>query len=202
MIGAMRRREFLGGGAVALGAGGAVLALSGCGGGSGPVGISAPSSDPLGDAEIGRVLAGAELLAIDFYRRAAEVGGLDAEHARYLRAAGADERDHYLALLGEVGADAPRELSFGYPVGTFASAETLARTGTQLEAVFLGGCLGAVAELRDEGLRTLCARIAASEAQHLTVLGDFLAPDPRPVPSLPSVLTVREAARAVAAFLA
>lgn len=196
------RRAFLGRAAVGLGAAAGLAVDAGCGGAGRPIGVSAPTSDPLDDLQIARVLAGAELLAVDFYARAAEAPGLDPEHVAYMRAAGADEREHYRALAGAVGLEVPHGLAFGYPPGTFADGAAAARTGAQLETVFLGGCLGAVAELRDEGLRTLCARIAASEAQHLAVLGDFLRPDPGPVPSLPAVLTVREAARAVAVFLA
>lgn len=139
---------------------------------------------------------------MDFYARAACVPGLSAAEAGYLRALQDHEGIHYAALVAARGDDVPTGLRFSYPAGTFESPARAARTGAALETTFLGAYLGAVEELADPGLRDLAARIAASEAQHLSGLDALLAWGPAPAPSLPSVLTVREAAAALAPFLA
>lgn len=156
----------------------------------------------LEDLAILGVAARAELLAIDFYDRAARAPGFTAAQERYLRDVADHERAHYATLAAALGDDVPAGLRFAYPDGTFDSPASAARTGAALEATFLGAYLGAVAELVDPGLRAVAARIAAAEAQHLSALDALLDPVPAQAPSLPSVLTVREAADALAPFLA
>ncbi len=145
----------------------------------------------------------AELLAIDVYSRAIGTGFFTADVLAYMEAAKQNEQDHYDALAKVLGKDAPKGLTFTYPDGTFASAKSIATTGTALETAFVGAYMGAISALKDNGLKKVAAQIGANEAQHLTTLkslgaGGTLVPNP----SLPEVLTAEQATKAVTPFLA
>lgn len=176
------------------------IAGAGCGGGRTTL-IPAPPA-VLDDTAIGRVLAGTELLAIDFYDRAASVPGLHPAESGYLRAAAANERAHHAAIALVLGAAVPHRLRFAYPPGTFSTPASVIRTGVVLEQAALSAYLGAVSQLRDPALRSLAARVAANEAQHLQDLTSLRDPGPGASISIPAVLTAREAASIVAPFLA
>ena len=197
-------------GGAALAAGGSVLALAACDGAGD--GADEAARERSGTAPAGRVddtalamlAATAELLAVDFYSRAIEALSPEGALLGYLRSARENERDHYDALAEALGAEAPSDLAFTYPAGTFASLESAAATGMALEAAFVGTYMGAVTALRDPALRALAARIGANEAQHLAALSSIAAGGDMPLapaPALPEVLTAREATEAVSPFL-
>jgi rubrerythrin len=215
----VRRSQFLSRGAkggLALVAGGSILALAACGddeetagGGStsAPAGTTAAGTDTAaaggggGDVDIAKLAATAELLAIDFYGKGIDTGFFKADVLAYMNAAQKNEQDHYDALAGVLGADAPKNLMFTYPEGTFASAKSIAATGSALEEAFVGAYMGAVSSLQDPGLKKVAAQIGANEAQHLTTLKSLEAGALVPNPSLPKVLTAEQATEAVTPFL-
>ncbi len=193
-------------GGLVLVVGGTALAAAACGdddSGSGATTTAASTAAaPVDDAAIGALAATAELLAIDFYSQAIDSGLFKADQLAYMQAARMNEQDHYDALAEVLGADAPKDLTFMYPDGTFASAGSIAETGIALETAFVGAYMGAVPALSDNGLRKVAAQIGANEAQHLTVLNSIGADGALvPNPSLPEVLTAEEATAAVTPFL-
>lgn len=175
-------------------------ALAGCG----AQGVRLAPSPPgqLDDAAIGRVLAGAALLVGEFYARAAVVPGFTPDQAARLRAAAEDERAHHGALAAAFGPGVPPRLRFAFPQLTFATPARAVGTGVALQRAAVGSFLGAVPELSAPRLGTLAARIAANGAQHLQMLMFLGAPAPGSSASIPDLLTPREAARAVAPYLA
>jgi rubrerythrin len=156
-----------------------------------------------GDVEIATLAATAELLAIDVYTRAIDTGFFDGDVLAYMEAARQNEQDHFDALAGVLGSDAPMDVKFTYPSGTFASAMSIASTGVALETAFVGAYLGAVEALQDNDLKAVAGQIGANEAQHLTTFkrleaGGKLVPNP----SFPESLTAAQATAAVTPFLA
>ena len=156
-----------------------------------------------GDVEIATLAATAELLAIDVYTRAIDTGIFDGDVLAYMEAARQNEQDHYDALAGVLGSDAPMDVEFTYPSGTFASAMSIASTGVALETAFVGAYLGAVEALEDNDLKAVAGQIGANEAQHLTTFrrleaGNRLVPNP----SFPESLTAQQATDDVTPFLA
>ena len=91
------------------------------------------------------------------------------------------------------------DFDFVYPEGTFASTASMAKVGVTLEAAFLGAYLGAVDGLATSALKQSVARIAASEAQHLSVLNRLAGAAPIGI-SFPAPLTIDEASDALDAF--
>ena len=191
----MSRAAFIGGGAAAL-------AAAGCGTGTRRTRLVPAAPAALDDAAIGRVLASTELLAIDFYERAARAPGFSPAQVAYLRSVADNERAHHAAIALVLGDTVPRHLRFRYPPGTFADPARVARTAVVLEQASLGAYLGAVSELGDTALRSLAARVAANEAQHLQALTSLDSAGPGVARAIPAVLTTREAAGIVAPFLA
>ncbi len=190
------RAEFLTLGAkggLALVVGGSVLGVA----------VGPALGQATGDVEIATLAATAELLALDVYSRAIKTGFFKADVLAYMEAARQNEQDHYDTLAGVLGADAPKNVKFTYPAGTFASAKSIAATGVALETAFVGAYLGAVEALESVDLKAVAGQVAANEAQHLTTFkrldaGNTLVPNP----SFPESLTAAQATAAVTPFLA
>jgi rubrerythrin len=155
-----------------------------------------------GDVDIAKLAATAELLAIDVYTRAIDTGLFEADVLAYMEAARQNEQDHYDALAGVLGSEAPSGLEFKYPNGTFASAKSIASTGAALETAFVGAYLGAVEALESNDLKAVAGQIGANEAQHLTTFKRLEAGMLVPNPSFPESLTAQQATDAVTPFLA
>ena len=189
----MSRAAFLSRGAsggIALVAGGSLLAAT-----TGPAFASQPT-----DADIAKLAATAELLAIDFYTKAIRSGFFKGDELRYLQRARISERAHYKALAGVLKSDTPSGLTFKYPLGSFGSRLKIAKTGVALETAFVGAYLGAVTALQSNELKGVAATIAASEASHLSVFSDIARHNPI-IPSFPKSLTATEATNALTPFL-
>jgi hypothetical protein len=192
------RAQFLSRGAkggLALVAGGTVLGLT-----SGPAvaGLSRKATD----ADIAKLAATAELLAIDFYSRCIASKKFTGDKLAYLAAARENEKAHYAALAKVLGSAAPKNLKFKYPAGTFSSRRSAAGVGSALETAFVGAYMGAVSALKDDGLKAVAAQIGANEAQHLTIFNFIGAGTLVANPPLPKVLTAAQATKAVTPFLA
>jgi ferritin-like protein len=179
-------------GGLALVAGGSVLALT-----NGPAFGSVTA-----DADIAKLAATAELLAISFYTRSIRSGKLKGAEAAYLAAALQNEKDHYKALAGVLGRAAPKGLKFKFPGGTFSSARSIGKTGQALETAFVGAYLGAVKALKSNELKGVAAQIGNTESRHLAILSNIAAGTIASGPSFPKALTAAQAKKAVTPFLA
>lgn len=183
--------------------GSAVLLLAGSA--AGAVAASA-SADTIPDADLAyaRLLVGAELLASDFYAQAIASQQFSGDVLKYVKRALFNEQEHYqtvsevLTGAGQTPAVA-EDFAFAYPKGTFASKASIAQLGVTLETAFLAAYLGAVDGLQTTGLKQPMARIAASEAQHLSLFAQLSGGDPIGI-SFPSPLTIDEASNALDAF--
>jgi hypothetical protein len=164
----LSRAQFVRGGVkggLALVAGTAVLAAA--------TGTASAAGEP-SDVDISKLAATAELLAIDFYAQAIKSGVFGGRRERYLKGARDNEIDHYNALAGVIGADAPRGLKFKYPASTFASRDNAANTGIALETAFIGAYLGAIRALDSDDLKVVAGQICANEWGHLIVFTDIV----------------------------
>jgi rubrerythrin len=189
------RAQFLARGAkggVALVAGGSILALA-----EGTA-FGAASSD----ADIAKLAATAELLAIDFYQHAIASKKLKGDELSYLYAALANEKAHYDALKGVLKSATPKDLMFKYPNGSFNSRKSIGKLGEALETAFVGAYMGAVTALKSNDLKGVAAEIGACESRHLSVLSNIAANAIVGAPNLPKVLTAKQATAAVKPFLA
>lgn len=186
------------------GGGGAAVVLAGSALGFAPAArADAPSDNDLAYA---RLLAAAELLAVDFYRRALRSRRFASAATTELKRALADERRHHRALaatLGAAGQTAAKagEIDFLYPRLAFVSRTSIAALGARLEALFLGAYLGAVAGFEADALKLTAARVAASEAQHLSFVSGE-ARGARIGPAFPRALTIDRASAELDAFTA
>jgi len=165
MGGGISRGALLARGGAALVAGSAFGALAPSAAGDTP---------PDGDLAYARLFVAAELLALDFYRRALRsrhFGHADLESLWRARAA---EHEHYesaaqiLEAAGQIPATAG-DIDFVYPRNAFSSRHSIALLGSRLESLFVSAYLGAVDGYQTPELKLLAARAAASEAQHLSI---------------------------------
>jgi Ferritin-like domain len=164
------------------------------------------AADPLpdGDLAFARLLVGAELLAIDFYTQAIAAKQFGAVTQKYMAIALQNEQAHYqsvsliLSGAGQTPAVAT-DFNFSYPAGSFGSRGKIAALGSQLETVFLGAYLGAIAGLQTLALVGPLARIAASESQHLSLWETEV--DGRPIgPAFPAPIAIDQVSDAMAAY--
>jgi hypothetical protein len=189
-VGSFSRKQLL--------ARGGTLALAGAGLGVLP-GAARAGTTTDNDLAFARLLVVAELLAIDFYERVLRSHRHPA--TAELRRSLYDERRHreaaanVLVSAGQVP-PGPADVDFVYPKHSFASHESMVALGAQLESIFLGAYLGAVAGLDDPGQRLSAARAAASEAQHLCAFTG------RVGPAFPHALPIDQASNALSRFTA
>ncbi len=165
-------------------------------------------ADPLSDNDLAfaRLLTGVELLAVDFYERALKASRFRAVGNKYLGNTLSNEQEHYgsvSAILTGAGYTpaAAADFVFTYPAGAFGSRLSIARLGRELETIFLGSYLGAVAAVQAQFLVQPLARIAASEAQHLSVWGYELGGRPLSL-AFPAPFTIDESSAALDEYTA
>ena len=154
------------------------------------------------DADIAKLAATAELLAIDFYSHAIDSKQLKGDELSYLVGARENEQAHYAALEGVLKSATPKNLKFKYPRNTFASRKSIGMLGQALETAFVGAYMGAVTSLRSNELKGVAAEIGACESRHLSVLTNIAAGAIVPAPDLPKVFSAAQATKAVSPFLA
>ncbi len=164
------------------------------------------AADPISDSDLAyaRLLVAAELLAADFYGRLIAAKLFEGEALKSLKRALFNEQEHYdsvATILNDAGQPpaVAADIDFAYPKGAFASKAAVASLGVSLETMFLGAYLGAVDGLRSSALKQPFARIAASEAQHLSVFNGLTGRDPVGI-SFPAPLSIDEASDALDAY--
>jgi hypothetical protein len=178
-------------GGLALVAGGSILATT----------TGAAFGAASSDTDIAKLAATAELLAIDFYGKAIRSGRFKGPELAYMAAALQNEKEHYKALAGVIGAGAPKGLMFTYPAGTFTTARGIGKLGQALETAFVGAYLGAVTALKSNDLKGVAAQIGNNESRHLAILSNIAAGTIVSGPSFPKALTASQATKAVTPFL-
>ncbi len=165
---------------------------------------AAADAIPEDDLAYARLLVGMELLALDFYTRAIVTRHFGADASKYLKRALLNEKEHLRAASGILrGASQTPALAadfdFLYPKGSFGSKASITKLGVRLETAFLGAYLGAVDGLGTDALKQPMARIAASEAQHLSVFTRLAGRGPIGI-SFPKPVTIDEASNTLDAF--
>jgi hypothetical protein len=184
--------------------GGAAFVLAGSIAGPLVGSAAAAAAPPDADLAYVRLLIGGELLAADFYTQAVAAKLFEGDALKYLKRVLFNEVEHYQALSGILSSTGqtpatPDDFDFSYPKGSFASKASIAKLGMTLETVFLGAYLGAVDGLQTRSLEQPVARIAASEAQHLSLLTRMSGGDPIGI-SFPNALSIDEASNALDAY--
>jgi ferritin-like protein len=185
------------GGALLLGAGAAAVVLA-----------PAAAADPLSDNDLAyvRLLVATELLGIDFYTRAIDAKKLSPTGQKYLKAALVNEKEHYQSVAGILsGANlvpaVSADIDFAYPKGSFDTASAVTKLAARLQATFLGAYLGAVGGMQASPLLGGIGRIAANQAQHLSVFQNMLFGRPINV-SFPQAMSIQEVSNVMDGFTA
>lgn len=177
--------------ALATSAAAAVVGL-----GSRPVRAAANDSDIV---NFGNAAVGAERIGIAFYGNALGTGSpfsvlsdiakgtlLNSAHRVYFEAAFNQETQH-LATLLSLGLSFPF-IKFGFPEGTFASADKMLAFGEKLESIFIGAYLGAVlasaaaankpGDTLGVAVAELAAQICGIECEHRVLIRDIAGLNP------------------------
>ncbi|HEV8104550.1 MAG TPA: ferritin-like domain-containing protein [Gaiellaceae bacterium] len=164
------------------------------------------AADPISDSDLAyaRLLVAAELLAADFYALVIAAKLFEGPALKSLKRALFNEHEHYdsvATILNDAGQPpaVAADIDFSYPKGAFASKASVASLGVTLETLFLGAYLGAVGGLQSSALEQPFARIAASEAQHLSAFTGLTGRDPVGI-SFPEPLSIDEASDALDAY--
>jgi len=183
-------------GGVAVIAGGSALAIL--------AGSARAATLPDGDLAYLRMLIATELLGADFYGNAIKAKPYGSRGSRALKLALFNEGEHYTALAaiftgaGQTPATAD-DIDFTYPSGSFDSTGAVTKQAVALETLFLGAYLGAASGVQTASLLEPLSRIAASQAQHLTVFNELLGRPGFQI-SLPEPLAIDAASDALAAY--
>jgi hypothetical protein len=155
------------------------------------------AADPLSDNDLAyvRLLVGTELLGIDFYTRAVDAKKLGSKGQKNLEAALVNEKEHYqsvAAILSGAGLlpAVSSDIDFVYPKGSFDTVASVTKLAAQLETAFLGAYLGAVSGMQSSALAGGMGRIAANQAQHLSVFQNMLFGRPINV-SFPQAMSIQ-----------
>ena len=184
---------------------GAAAALAASGAGILARGAAA-DAPPDADLAFARLLVASDLLAADFYTQALAAKQFGASALKALRHAAFNEQEHYTAVaafsLRPGRRPPPRTTSTSpYPAKAFADKGSIAKLGVAIEQLQLGAYLGAADAVQSEPLRGIATRIAANEAQHLSLFTGLL--DDRVLGvSLPAPLGIGDASNALGAYRA
>jgi Ferritin-like domain len=185
---------------------GTALALGAAGAGTLAARATA-ASGPLADLDLAlaRLVVGIELLAADFAAVAIESKHFQGDELRYLQRVAFNEGEHLVAvseILSGAGLtpSTADDFDFAYPKGAFDSRTSIAQLGVSLETTSLGAYLGAVDAFAASDLKTTAARIAASEAVHLSLFSRIAYGRPVGI-SFPAPLDYATASAALDPFL-
>jgi hypothetical protein len=168
---------------------------------------AAPASAGIGQPDIPVVTLAlaSELLGAEFYTQALGAKVFDTDESHYLRRAQRNEAEHYTALatiLADAG-QTPGQASdfdFTFPAKAFVTRKSTAEVGLQLESAFVGIYLGGAATLQDPVTRSVFARIAASQSQHLSVFSRIVLNRPVGL-AFPPALSLEDGSTALDPFI-
>jgi rubrerythrin len=166
-----------------------------------------PASAAIGppDIPVVTLALATELLGIELYTQALAAKVLDAQDERYLKRALSNENEHYTAVA-QVLTDAGQtpgqaaDFDFTFPTNGFSTRKSTAQLGMELETIFMGIYLGGAASLADATTRAVFARIAASQAEHLSVFARIVLNKPVGL-SFPVALSVEDGSAALDPFI-
>jgi hypothetical protein len=179
----------------------AALAASSAGALATAAGAAVP---PDTDLAYARLLVATDLLAADFYTQAVAAKVFEDKMTKALSRAAFNEQEHYATVAGVLTAAGQTpatagDIDFSYPAKSFADKGSIAKLGIALEQLQLGAYLGAADAVQTDPLRGVASRIAANEAQHLSMFTNAL--DNRPLGiSLPFPLTIDDASNLLGAY--
>jgi hypothetical protein len=184
-------------------AGGAAVALTG-GVFASEAAAGAEAIGP-GDIPVVTLALAAELLGAEFYTQALAAKVFGGDETRYLKRALLNEGEHYTAtakFLTDAGQTPGQagDFDFTFPAKAFATRRSSAQLGLQLETAFLGIYLGGAGSVQDAGTRGAFARIASSQAQHLSVFSRIVVDRPIGL-SFPVPLSVEDGSAALDPFI-
>lgn len=156
---------------------GSLLALGGLGAAM-AAGPAEATTVPDVDLSYLRLLTAAELLALDYERRALAASLLTGDAKAIVAKALADDKAHYAALVdllgkGNVVAVTADDIDFSYPKGSFASEASILRLANTIEQLVLGAYVGALENLQTPLVRLPVAQVAANESQHVAALASL-----------------------------
>jgi hypothetical protein len=157
-------------------------------------------ADTDSDIANARLCLGAERLAVTFYTRWLAATN-DPRLRPLLLSLRKEEEVHSRALEAVIGPTAPTDADFRFvlPAATIRSPAGALGLAAGLERIFAGIAIGAAGSTGDAGLRTLFARLAASEGAHLAALQTRRG---RPLThALPGPLDLQGASDALAPYL-
>jgi hypothetical protein len=151
-----------------------------------------------------RLLTTVELLGADFYANAQKAKPYDAPGMALLQRAAFNDGEHYASLAGFLTASAQipataGDIDFTYPKDAFTSTGGVTKSAVDLETVFLGSYLGAIAGTQNTNLHQPLAQIAASHAEHFAVFNQLLGRKSF-VLSFPTALSIGDASDALDAY--
>jgi len=157
------------------------------------------------DLALARLAVGVEILAGEFYTRSIASNQFGGNETKQLRRALFNEREHLTAVsqilsgAGQASSTAD-DFDLTFPKGAFDSRGSIAKLGRALETALVGAYLGAVDQFASSELKTTAARIAACEAQHLSLFSELAANHPVGI-SFPAPLDYATASDLLDAYL-
>lgn len=157
-------------------AGAGLVTAGGCGGlaaTAGAVTPPAPKEDDIGYVQWGYL---AELVSIEFYKRALKDGDFTRVQRRPLDRSLAGDRQHFVRLRRVLGTEAPvlTDYEVVFPDRAFASVERIVREGERIESMIGRVYLNGVTLARDSGTRDLLGRLLVSDTEHLSALRELV----------------------------
>jgi demethoxyubiquinone hydroxylase (CLK1/Coq7/Cat5 family) len=169
--------------------------------------FASPATAAIGppDIPVVTLALATELVGAQFYKQLLAAKARNTRQEAHLRRALANENDHY-AAVAKVLSDAGQtpgqasDFDFTFPANAFQTRRAAARLGVQLETVFMGIYLGAVQTLQDASTRALFARIAASQAEHVSFFSAIALHRPIGM-SFPVPLSLEEGSAALEPFI-
>ena len=168
---------------------------------------ASPASAGIGQPDIPVVTLAlaAELLGAELYTQALGAEVFDTAETHYLKRAQSNEAEHY-AALAKILTDAGQtpgqasDFDFTFPATAFATRKGAAELGLRLETALVGIHLGGAASLQDPVTRSVFARIAASQSQHLSVFSRIVMDKPVGV-AFPPALSLEDGSTALDPFI-
>jgi len=158
------------------------------------------------DLALVRLAIAGELVGAQFFAGGLDSGLFDGAVKRALSRAQFNDEEHLAALAqalaaaGQTPAEGYGDFVYTFPEGAFESGRRFGEVGVSLKTAVLGAYLGAVQVLESPGLRIAAARIASSEAAHLSVLAGLAGILPVGI-SFPALLDIEQASEGLAPFL-